>query len=163
MTDSRPSAMRYKRRRTLINPRIQLKLTATFLGVALIGLFLQSQLFAHQLTTQIAERPEAGLTTAAVMPLVLRTLLLSLLWVVPLTFAVGILATFRLAGPLYRIEQHLSAVARGEEPGPCRLRDGDQLKELCELLNRALDVARGRRWPAAEGREVAESPESDAA
>jgi hypothetical protein len=33
-------------------------------------------------------------------------------------------------------------VIAGRETGPCRLRDGDELQQLCALVNEALDVAR---------------------
>ncbi|MEO0649461.1 MAG: hypothetical protein AAFZ65_02135 [Planctomycetota bacterium] len=154
MTPPDPARNRFKRRKTLINPRIQLQLTGTFLGLTLIGLILQSQLFAQQLTVEIANTPAGAMTTATVMPLIVKTLGLALLWIVPMTLAVGILTTFRLAGPLYRLEQHLAAIERGEDPGECRLRKGDHLKEFCAQMNRSLDVARGRREPEARsGRE----------
>jgi hypothetical protein len=50
---------------------------------------------------------------------------------------VGVLTTFRVAGPLYRIEMFLKQVARGEKPADCRLRKGDELVEFCEVVNLA--------------------------
>jgi hypothetical protein len=47
---------------------------------------------------------------------------------------VGVLATFRLTGPIDRIERHLEAVARGEDPAPCRIRKGDEFQELCDRV-----------------------------
>ena len=74
--------------------------------------------------------------------LMIRVLAFTLAVIVPLLVAVGILLTFRTAGPLYRLETHLEAVIAGRETGPCRLRDGDELQQLRALVNEALDVAR---------------------
>ena len=63
------------------------------------------------------------------------TLWLTLGVVVPLTLGVGILASFRIAGPLYRFEVHMKQVSHGEDPGPCRIRRGDMLQGFCDQLN----------------------------
>jgi hypothetical protein len=78
------------------------------------------------------------------------------------TLVVGILATFLVAGPLYRFEQFLRASLNGENPPDCRLRKGDELSEFCGLLNDAtrhlrtgkdrsdeVEVERERLTPAA--------------
>jgi hypothetical protein len=61
-----------------------------------------------------------------------------------LIFLIGVLTTFRIAGPLSRLETHLRSIVQGEEPGPLRLRGGDELQGVAELLNRALEVTRAR-------------------
>ena len=55
----------------------------------------------------------------------------------PLTFLVGVLTTFRIAGPVYRFEQFLAAVRRGERPSDFHLRKGDELTDLAALINEA--------------------------
>ena len=135
---------KYKRRKKLIKPGLQLRLVAIFTGVALVGLLLQAQLLSQELAMLIAEDPGAPLTTSAIAPLVGRCILLSIGWVLPMSVAIGILSTFRLAGPIYRIETHLAAIERGEDPGECRLRQGDQLQDLCAQVNRSVAVLRGQ-------------------
>lgn len=61
----------------------------------------------------------------------------------PSLLVFSILMTFRFAGPLYRIRRHLREIADGEQPGECRLRDGDELQDLCDVLNRAVARLRG--------------------
>ena len=65
--------------------------------------------------------------------------------------SVGVLFTFRIAGPVYRFEQFLSAVVRGERPRDFRLRKGDQLTELAALIN---DATRPLREAPASKAEV---------
>ena len=72
----------------------------------------------------------------------------------PLTFCIGVLVTFRIAGPVYRFEQYLKQVSRGEQLGPCKIRDGDEFQGLCDLINEA---TRHLREAPAEEQPVAES------
>ena len=74
--------------------------------------------------------------------LVLKHLLLSLGVMTPIILVVGTLITFRFAGPIFKIEQYLLAIGAGENPGPCKLRNGDQLGGLCDALNIALETVR---------------------
>jgi len=135
----------YKRRQKLIQPKLQLRLALTFLGVGLIGLILQFILFAATISALAAELPQDGpLLMERIPSYTLAVLGISMCVLFPLTITVGILATFRIAGPLYRFEQHLKAIARGEEPGECHIRTGDQLQDFCVTLNAALNALRKR-------------------
>lgn len=55
----------------------------------------------------------------------------------PLTFLVGVVGSFRFAGPLYRFDQFLKAVIAGDRPNDIRLRAGDELQDLADLMNEA--------------------------
>lgn len=49
----------------------------------------------------------------------------------------------RIVGPIYRLKQHMIAVSNGEDVSALRLRDTDQLADVCEVYNKmllALDV-----------------------
>jgi hypothetical protein len=136
---------RVRRRIKLIKPRLQLRLVAVFVGVSAIGFLMQSLHVGMRLSELAASVPEGGPYLMAVMPeLPLEILLFSFGMLLPLTVAVGILVTFRLAGPLYRFEQYLKGVISGEEVGPCRIRRGDELQELCDLINQATESVRLR-------------------
>jgi hypothetical protein len=80
----------------------------------------------------------------------LEILLVSFGMLLPLTIAVGILVTFRIAGPVYRFEKYLQQVIDGEAVGPCRIRNGDEFTELCDLINQATAVVRAARAPEGE-------------
>ena len=87
----------------------------------------------------------AGGQLAAEVPRVmLEVLTFSLVILLPVIFAFGILLTFRIAGPVYRFEQYLGSVARGEQLGPCKIRDGDELQNLCDAINAATEPLRMR-------------------
>jgi hypothetical protein len=116
-----------------------------FLGVAATTLLLQFALFASVLAGVAAELPQDGAALLERTTALSSTILLVSFGVLlPLCFFVGVLVTFRVAGPLYRFEKHLDAMARGFDPGPCRIRKGDELQDFCLSFNRALDRMRER-------------------
>ena len=134
-----------RRRIKLIKPRLQLKLIGVFAGLSALGFLMQSLHVGLRLSELAANVPEGGPYLMAVMPeLPLEILTVSFGMLLPLTVAVGILVTFRIAGPLYRFEQYLGQVIRGEQVGPCRLREGDELQKLCDLINQATEPVRMR-------------------
>lgn len=138
-----PQPQSHRRRIKLIKPRLQLKMVGVFVGLSALGFLLQSLHVGLRLSELSASMPEGGSYLMAVMPeLPLEILLVSFGMLLPLTIAVGILVTFRIAGPVYRFEKYLKAVLRGEEVGPCRIRKGDEFQELCELINQATAATR---------------------
>ena len=79
------------------------------------------------------------------LPEFVRTnLMLTFLLLTPLMLGVGIVATFKIAGPLHRFEQFLRAVRDGQQVDPCQIRKGDELLGLCTLLNEVTAPLRER-------------------
>ena len=135
---------KYKRRIKLIQPSLQLKLIGTFLGMSALGMMMQFLLFTTSMSEVAAELPEDGdLLVEALQETTWRIFAMSFGMLLPLTFLVGILVTFRWAGPLYRFKQHLGRIALGERPAHCKIRKGDELQDFCEILNEAIDNLQG--------------------
>ena len=133
----------YQRRRKLIKPRLQLKLTLTFVGLSALSLLLQFVLFQNVLTEAALLLPnDHDVLVGETNGLLLAVLAVSFLVFLPLTFLVGVLATFRIAGPVYRFEQFLAAGRRGERPADFHLRKGDELTDLAALINEATEPLR---------------------
>lgn len=142
---------KYKRRVKLIQPRLQLKLIGTFLGMSALAMLLQFLLFTSSMSEVAAQLPEDGaIMLAELQESTWQIFLLSYGMLLPLTFLVGVLVTFRWAGPIYRFKDHLGRIARGERPGHCHIRRGDELQDLCSVLNKAIDNLQGH-----EGVEIA--------
>lgn len=132
-----------KRRRKLINPPLQLRMIGSFLGLLLVSFMLQSLLFASLLTEVASEMPEGGAYLQDRLPdVMVETIFYSVAVLLPLTIGLGILVTFRIAGPIHNFEQFLGRVARGEQVDPCKIRTGDELRDLCEAINRATEPLR---------------------
>jgi len=132
--------MRYRRRIKLIKPRLQIRLVGTFMGISALSFLLQGLLLAQSLARLATSMPTGGhYVLESMAEMLFHVLLLSFGVFMPLTFAIGVLVTFRIAGPIYRFEQYLGQVARGEAVGPCRIRSSDDLHELCAIINQALE------------------------
>ncbi len=144
-----------QRRDRLVRPRLQLRLILAFLAVATMALLLQFTLFASVLSTAASNLPHDGqILLENTTGLTLAIFAISMSVLLPLCFFVGVLVTFRVAGPLHRFEKHLEAIARGEDPGPCRIREGDELQDFCAKLNAAIERVRERGAPRGERRLV---------
>ncbi len=52
----------------------------------------------------------------------------------------GIRSTFPIAGPVYRFLADLGDVAEGGYQRPLKIREGDELQDLCAAMNAALEA-----------------------
>lgn len=136
----------YTRKRRLIAPGFQLKIIGVFALLGGISMLFQAVILSRALTV-LGER-SASLSTAVLgeaRGLILESLLFGLACSIPLFAVVGLVVTFRIAGPLYRIHRYLKAVAERGYEGPCQIRKDDELQDLCGDLNRAMDRLREAR------------------
>ncbi len=137
--------LRSRRRRKLIKPGIQLRLSAIFAGVSVLCLLIQWLLFSALLVSAANDLPVGGEYLLDLIPgLLFRSILFSLVIALPLTLLAGVHATFGITGPIHRFESYLREVVRGTQLGPCKIRKGDGLGELCELINLATEPVRRR-------------------
>ena len=143
------------RKKKLINPGLQLRLVAIFLCSAALAVQAEAILITYTLTKLAEEMPNDGSVLLTQLPEFVRTnLLLTFALLAPLTLGVGIVATFRVAGPLYRFEQFLQAIKEGRQVDPCKLRKGDELHGFCTLLNDVTAPLREKAASAARAPEV---------
>lgn len=130
---------KFKRRNKLPKPRFQLKLAGTFMALVAMSLFVQTLVCGAQLASFAREFQGSEADLMGALPGLLgRSLLYGSLLIVPALGIIAIHITFRMAGPIYRFEMHLRSFIAGEDPGTCRIREGDHHAELCELINGAL-------------------------
>lgn len=144
MSENAVAPQRFKRRRKLIQPGLQMRLTLAFLTTSLTCLCLQGFYLLQSITRQAPSLPVGRPDRVAELLAeeIWVGVAISLAILVPLTIGVGILVTFRVAGPAYRFEQYLRSIARGEDPGPCRLRHRDELQNVCDAINAAVSRMR---------------------
>lgn len=132
--------MKHPRRKKLINPSLQLKLTGALISMACLAVLFQVFLFNRTMLTIAREVGELDGLLMAQLPGIMRTNVgLMLVVMLPLMFYVGVVLTHRIAGPAYRMEVYLRELADGGDPGvPCSIRQGDELSSLCDALNQAV-------------------------
>jgi methyl-accepting chemotaxis protein len=75
----------------------------------------------------------------AIVNMVNMRILLSLLLATPLVVIIGIYASHRIAGPIYRIEKFLNNMASGEFSDQLILRKNDELISLANGINRVVE------------------------
>ncbi|MCZ6597744.1 MAG: hypothetical protein O7B99_08915 [Planctomycetota bacterium] len=126
---------RYKRQIKIIKAGLQLKLVATFVGLSALSSLLMTLLLGFRLTNLSGEMPSGQYLIEALPRVIFEILLISFGLILPLTFAVGVLATHRIAGPVHHFETYLRRVSQGQATGPCKIRKGDELQELCAIIN----------------------------
>jgi hypothetical protein len=125
-----------RRRRKLIEPRLQLKFVGLFLTTSVVGIAFQLVVLNFMLSRAATALPSDGGALLAMIPRVLfDTFLITAGMLIPFTLIVGIRSTFTIIGPLYRFRVFLKQVGRGQQSEPCRIREGDELQDLCALLN----------------------------
>jgi len=126
------------RKRRLVLPDLQLYLTLSFLAMSAAALLFQFVAFTLAASSAASQLPNDGdvfLTSSTVF--LVRAFVVSACVVLPATAIAGIAITNRVAGPVHRFEQHLLGVLEEGRDEPCRIRHGDQLQDLCALINRA--------------------------
>ncbi|MFT5461669.1 MAG: methyl-accepting chemotaxis protein [Planctomycetota bacterium] len=134
-----PMSKDFKRKKKLINSKLQLHIIAIFASLACLSALFQVLILNRSILILAERTGESATRIASELPSVLfGNLVLTLAVLMPLMLVVGILVTHRIAGPVYRFEQHMQAIARGENPGVCRIRKSDELQELCVAINAAM-------------------------
>ncbi|MFT4540856.1 MAG: hypothetical protein ACI835_003315 [Planctomycetota bacterium] len=127
-----------KRRIKLIKPRLQIKLTLIFMGFSALSLLMQYLLLTSSLTSAALRLPtDSALMLREISAVLLSSIGIAFALFMPLIFLVGVMTTFRFAGPLHRLEMFMRATINGENPRDCKLRGEDEpeLHGFCELLN----------------------------
>lgn len=142
MSQSKLSLL-FRRRRKLIRPDVQLRVVVIAVAVASLALLVN---FAFSFSAAAAARSQitSGMSALAGFEILQRELFrkfaISVSLAVPCAVGVGILYSFRFAGPIYRIRKHLGEMRTGRWDRPCTLRTGDDLQDVCDELNGASEA-----------------------
>ncbi|MEZ5973411.1 MAG: hypothetical protein R3F33_02170 [Planctomycetota bacterium] len=140
---STQSIPKHRRRNKLPKPAFQMRLGACFIGFCALSLVVQSLVVAAQFSQIAHEFAEPAVDPMHLILVTLgKSLAIGALMILPALGLIALHCTFRMAGPIFRMERHLRQVAGGEWPGDCHIRKGDEHQELCDLMNRALRSAR---------------------
>jgi len=132
-----------RRKKKLIEPRVQWRFVRTFLTTAGLAVLVQAPVVSY-LTLRVADGlPNDGVELKSqLLEVLASSLLVTTLVLVPLTLGVGITSTHKIVGPMYRFRVYLTELVAGTATRPCRIRDDDELQDLCALLNRATESLR---------------------
>lgn len=133
-----------RRRRILIDNRLQMKYLLTIMLAMLAPLaFIMAYIYfiiAAMLSKAdpnfaIAFLKNFAFAVKEIMP----SLLLTLPFVAIILFCWGLIASFRIAGPMYRLEKELNRVAEGSSPKRIVFRKGDEFQSIADSVNVILE------------------------
>lgn len=160
--ESRVAASGYRRRsKKLVKPWIQLRMMLMFLLATSTVVVGQAILIMFMLTRIATQLPNDGeLLIARLQTDMWLYLGITVLFFGPFMMLVGMLGTFRILGPIYRFELYLREIADGGKPADCRIRKGDLLHDLCDLIN---ETTAPLRQTSEDGSEEAEGERTEAA
>ena len=135
----------FRRRNYFIKKKFQVDFSVKFLIIILIEAFLAAGLFLYlskgTLTTGYSG---SELRIARTYDFFLPMLLLSNLIIVGISAVIGIAVliflSHRLAGPLYRFENILDTIKKGDLTQRFKLREKDQFVELANSINEHTDT-----------------------
>ncbi len=135
----------FRRRNYFIKKNFQVNFTVKFLIIILIEAFLAAGLFLYMskgtLTTGYLG---SELRIARTYDFFLPMLLLSNLIIVGISAVIGIAVliflSHRIAGPLYRFENILDSIKKGDLTQRFKLRENDQFVELANSINEHTDT-----------------------
>ena len=127
---------RNTRRIKVIDGRFQYGTIAFTLVIVLAGLLV----FAAGTTLfYLLARAAGGAARPEILLVILPPLLLNDLAIMVLFIVLGVLATHRIAGPVYRIEIDIERVLAGEKGVRVHTREHDAFPELAERVNELIE------------------------
>jgi methyl-accepting chemotaxis protein len=127
---------RHARRIKVIDGRFQYRTIAVSLTVILTGLLV----FAAGMTLYyLLARSSGGSPRPELLLVILPPLLLNDLAIMIVAIVVGVFATHRIAGPVYRIEIDIDRVLSGERGVRVRVRRRDAFPDLAERVNQLIE------------------------
>jgi methyl-accepting chemotaxis protein len=132
------SPSRIRRTHYLVKRRLQLGLALRFLLI--LVLFAMFMLFEAWMTVWpviTTYLPDAAVPE--VLGQIAFRLAVFSLPIGLVILAIVVVLTHRVAGPLLRIERTLDAALAGKKTSPIRLRKRDELKGLCDRVNRVTE------------------------
>ncbi|MBW2109097.1 MAG: methyl-accepting chemotaxis protein [Deltaproteobacteria bacterium] len=129
-----------RRKQYFIKKDFQIRFVLKFCALLLIAVALSSTLlyfFSRGTLTSSFEHSTLRITdtAAAILPAMLYTNLITLALVIAAAIGVTLFVSHKIAGPLFRFEKELHAIARGDLTKRMALRQNDQGKDMAESLN----------------------------
>ena len=129
----------YKRSIFVINPAFQYKFCFIVCSIVLLGSIMYPLSIIDIFNVIIEKQPTEANSFAD-----LRNNLLIFLGIIEaaflgLVFVVCIFMSHKVAGPMYKLQNHLTNIKNGGEVKPVFFRDGDNFQEVAEEVNEVLE------------------------
>lgn len=135
-----PSQPKFKRRQLYIDKNFQTKFILLFLAILIAGACISTALILmYTQKTLTSTYTTSGLaiekTSLVILPSVILTNVITTSVIGMVVLLVTLVISHKIAGPMFRFEQDLKAIAAGDLKKQIHIRDGDQFKEMVTNLN----------------------------
>ena len=132
----------YRRTQYFIAKKFQLRYVGMILLLVYLTAVMCSYVIYYTMMLTMGDKlanvyPQGRLIS--IVNMVNFRILLSMLLVAPLVIVIGIYASHKVAGPIYRIEKFLGSMAGGDLSMLLTLRRNDELISLADGINRVID------------------------
>ena len=132
----------YKRTQYFVAKKFQLKYTGMILLLVSLTAVMCSYVIYYTMMLTMGDKlanvyPQGRLMS--IVNMVNFRILLTMRLVAPIVIMIGIYASHRIAGPIYRIEKFLGSMADGDLSMPLTLRRNDELVSLARGINMVID------------------------
>jgi len=136
----------FRRKRYLIKKGLQFRYIGLIFALALLASLITGYTVFATVWTLLGEKL-ANVYPQGRLLYVLRAtnlaLIRNLVFASPFIFMLGLLFSHKIAGPVYRIERTIYEIANGNLTSRVKLRKGDELWDLADVLNTMLERLKG--------------------
>jgi methyl-accepting chemotaxis protein len=132
----------YKRTQYFIATKFQLKYVGMILLIVSLTAIMCSYVIYYTMMLTMGDKlanvyPQGRLMS--IVNMVNLRILLSMFLIAPVMVIIGIYASHKIAGPIYRIERFLGSMADGDMSVPLTLRRNDELMSLANGINKVIE------------------------
>jgi len=132
----------YRRRRYIVKKEFQLKYVGLIVAVMLLSAVISGYIIYYNSWVLLGEKL-ANVYPQGMLVQVFRSvnmrLFVAMFFVAIICVGIGILASHRIAGPVFRMIRFLGNVTAGDYSQRIHLRKKDELKDLAEAINKLVD------------------------
>jgi len=131
--------MKWKRKKKLIEKRMQIKI-AVYVALSLLVVLVFSLVFTHATIKSIFPRILSTTMGAKIAAIQTNLLIFGVVYLIFAAF-ISILISHKIAGPIFKFKKEIRGmIETGDISKRIFLRQGDELKDLADLLNQLLDM-----------------------
>lgn len=130
----------YKRSVFLINPAFQLKFSLIVCSVIIISTLIYPVIIFDFFKLLVAQTPNVPENIVAAQKNLILYLVIIQVVITSLVFIIFIFFTHKIAGPLYKLKNHLAAIREGNPISPLTFRKGDYFEDVAEEVTLFLET-----------------------
>lgn len=130
----------YKRSTFLINPSFQLKFSLIVCSIIAISTIIYPIIIYDFFQLVSASMPKVTENILSAQSELIYYLVLIQIIITILVFIVFIFVTHKVAGPLFKLKNHLHGIREGEPIRPLTFRDGDYFRDVAEEVTLFLET-----------------------